>query len=223
MQYDIKYFFQYNYNLSNYVAIIANGQFPQQGYLLELIRNAKVIICCDGAVANLLQYRLEPNFVVGDCDSISSTLRKQYSHCLIERTDQNTTDLTKAIDFGVNSLHMTNAIILGATGKREDHTLGNIASLPHYAMLLSNTAIISDYGMFTYHSGFATIGTVIGQQVSLFMAIKPSIVSTSGLKWELNNFELNSWRNGTLNQATATQVEIKCSQGLIAYRAFEAK
>jgi len=106
--------------------IIANGAFPRHPVPLSFLCEASRIICCDGATKALLDYGLKPNFIVGDLDSLSLELKCRYSHCLQHDIDQDTNDLTKTVKFCTEN-QWNEITILGATGKREDHSLGNIS------------------------------------------------------------------------------------------------
>jgi len=63
-------------------------------------------------------------------------------------------------------------VIVGATGKREDHTLGNISLLADY-MKTAKVVMVTDYGIFTPMQGITEFTSHKGQQVSLFRSIAP--------------------------------------------------
>lgn len=203
--------------------IIASGAAPKNAYLYKLLAQARHIICCDGALNTLEQNNIEPNYIVGDCDSISQAQKQKHADKIKYSPDQNSNDLTKAIDFAVNELHLDNIIILGATGLREDHSLANIALLVKYAQYLKNIILLSDYGFFKVYTEKVVVPTVCNQQISLFAISNNCIVTTHGLKWDLNNLVLDSWHSGTLNQATSTSFVLQASQPVIVYHAFELK
>ena len=112
----------------NSVVILANGDFPKHPTPLRILKEATTIICCDGAVNNLVDHGLKPTHIIGDMDSISLELKNKYEDMLIHIADQNENDLRKALNWlGENGAKK--AIILGATGKRDDHSLANIFTL----------------------------------------------------------------------------------------------
>ena len=66
--------------------IICKGDFPKKEYPRELLRRADVIICCDGALEAFLRNRdkifkerRDPDVIIGDMDSLSKRLMKEYS------------------------------------------------------------------------------------------------------------------------------------------------
>ncbi|MFN7095224.1 MAG: thiamine diphosphokinase, partial [Burkholderiales bacterium] len=144
------------YSVKAQAIIIANGQFPNNSYLQQLIKDAPVKICCDGAIHQLLALHILPDYIIGDCDSISPCIKSQLKAKVIQISEQDSNDLTKAVNFA-HSLGLTKVIIVGATGLREDHTLANIALLANYTTIIEKIAIVSDFGIFTAHSGQAKL------------------------------------------------------------------
>lgn len=59
--------------------IVANGRFPSAELPLRLLKEAKTIIACDGAVKTLYEKGIHPDAIVGDLDSIPPDLRKRYA------------------------------------------------------------------------------------------------------------------------------------------------
>jgi thiamine pyrophosphokinase len=123
--------------------IIENGEFPRKEYPRELIRRADRIVCCDRGLEAFLRHRgrifspdsvREPDIVIGDMDSLRPSLQQQYSKILIHNTGQEDNDQTKAFRYILEHEPEVDAIhILAATGKREDHTIGNLSLLMEYA------------------------------------------------------------------------------------------
>ena len=101
------------------VVILANGDFPTHAVPLSLLENAKHIVACDGAIANLVEHHVhcQDVVVVGDGDSVPDALRDR----LIQIDEQEDNDLTKATRYCLEQ-GWHKIAYLGATGKREDHT-----------------------------------------------------------------------------------------------------
>ena len=75
--------------------------------------------------------------------------------------------------------------ILGATGKREDHTLGNIGYLVSFAEEYPDVEIemLTDYGRFVALKGSRTFHSFPGQQVSVFSMDPECPIYSEGLRW----------------------------------------
>lgn len=226
--------------------ILADGAFPTSEKRLELLKQTPNLICCDGAVEKLVAFGLQPLAIVGDMDSISGELMERFADRLYPNPDQETNDLTKAVDYCLKA-GFDELAILGSTGLREDHTLGNIALLADYAARLKSVCLLTDYGRLdavlagVKHTDFKPIGldagapelsgtrdgrfTVArfesfeGQQVSLFSLDPTARIHSLGLKYPLENRYLTSWWQGTLNEATGEQFSLSFDKGaLIVYR-----
>lgn len=178
--------------------VVANGRFPQTALPLHLLHQASVVIACDGAVEALDKAGITPTAIVGDLDSIQSRFREQYAGRIHIVEDQEINDLTKSVRFAHRS-GQQEILILGATGLREDHTLGNISLLMDYAPLFQRIEMLSDYGIFTPILQTTTLESKPGTQVSLFSLAPSGTISTTGLRWPIRNRRLTAWWQGTLN------------------------
>jgi thiamine pyrophosphokinase len=199
--------------------ILANGGFPQHEIPLGCLRSAKRIICCDGAAQSLLEFGLEPFAIVGDCDSLTPGITVKYSGRIFRSSEQDTNDLTKSVKWcsenGFNDL-----VILGATGKREDHTIGNISLLADYAASV-NVKMLTDTGIFVPVTESIRFGCFKGQQVSIFSIDPETKITSVGLKYPLVNRKLKNWWEATLNEATGDSFELEFNGGpLIVFLKF---
>ncbi len=186
--------------------ILANGAFPQSEKLLSMLDNAEQIVCCDGAVNNLVASGREPFVIIGDLDSVNPEIRLKYKKRLVRVLDQDTNDLTKAVNWCVEN-GIKEVTILGATGKREDHTIGNISLLAQYSKVIS-VKLFTDYGVFVSVSKTTAFDTFKGQQVSIFSLDTDLKISSTGLKYPLNEHKLTSWWMGTLNESEGETITI---------------
>ncbi|GHT01865.1 thiamine pyrophosphokinase [Bacteroidia bacterium] len=182
--------------------VLANGAFPEHPVPLALLHDADRVICCDGATEHLLKFGRIPDFIVGDLDSISDDLKARFATILVPVSEQETNDLTKAVHFCL-AHGWSEITILGATGKREDHTLGNLSLLADYAQK-SSVQLLTDYGVFAPQlQRKATYESHVGQQISLFSLNPSTFFTTTNLAYPLENRALTSWWQGTLNEAEA--------------------
>ena len=79
------------------IVILANGEFPNHDIPLHELDHAESIICCDGSVESLINYGKRPQAIVGDFDSISKNLKKDFADILVDTADQSENDLRKTL------------------------------------------------------------------------------------------------------------------------------
>jgi len=110
--------------------ILCDGVYPAGAAALEALASGGVV-CCDGAADKYVAHGGIPAAIVGDCDSVSRELQARYKEILHTDKEQQTNDQTKAVRLclGRGAKRIT---IVGATGGREDHVLGNISLLAEY-------------------------------------------------------------------------------------------
>lgn len=195
------------------VVIVADGLFPTHELPLKYLAEASLIVACDGASDTLLKHGIMPDAVVGDLDSVSDATREIVKKRLHEDKEQETNDLTKAVNFA-SSRGFKSIVVLGATGKREDHTIGNLALMLTYGETL-NIVTITDYGIYMPLQKSTILDTKPGQQISIFCNNPQAFVSSKGLKYSLDELQLKNWWMGTLNEAVETEVEIAFSEGQV--------
>lgn len=196
--------------------ILANGEFPKHELALHFLQNSPFTVCCDGAANEFIDRGYIPNAIVGDGDSISEQNRKRFTDIIFTDTDQETNDQTKAIEYCL-SQGKKDIIILGATGKREDHTLGNISLLMDY-MYIANVKMVTDYGVFMSIKDSGRFECYTGQQISIIN------FGAKGLKGENLVYPLSdftNWWQGTLNESTAEEFIIHARGKYLLFRAFE--
>lgn len=195
------------------IVILADGNFPSHEIPLTVLRNASHIICCDGGAKSLLKSGLEPFAIVGDCDSLNPEIFRKYSDRIFKDTEQETNDLTKAVRW-CSERGYDDIVILGATGKREDHTVGNISLLTEYAQFI-NIKMITDTGIFYPVLKNSRFESSPGQQVSIFSINSETEITSSGLLYPLIKRKLKNWWEASLNEATGDHFELEFEGGAV--------
>ena len=202
------------------VVILANGDFPKHPTPLLILKEATSIICCDGAVNNIEEYGLIPTHIIGDMDSISKELKIKYEGRLIHIEEQNENDLRKALKWAENN-GAKKASILGATGKRDDHSLANIFTLLEFPSQLKMT-IFTDHGKFSVVKGDQKFASITGEQVSIFSADQTIEITSTYLKYNLNSKQLTTLYFGSLNESINDVFTISISHGkILVYQVFK--
>ncbi len=209
--------------------VLANGAFPKNPLALALIdlwvqaEEGFELICCDGAVNKLQSYTPKyPDILIGDLDSVTPELKEQLKDKTLHVADQNTNDLTKAINYLSQELGRKSVLLLGAAGEREDHFLANISLLPSYANLLDELIMLTDEGVFYLIQEKSSFDVEIGQQISVFnFSLSP--ITLKGVHWELEESSLPELWCGTLNRADEELIWTTSTNPFLLYLANECK
>ena len=184
--------------------ILAAGDFPRKGGAAwKLLAGATRVVACDSAGdAYRRRFRKWPTVVIGDLDSFSRPNLFPFPSSLIPVPDQNTNDLEKALAYCAQQ-GWRDPVIVGATGKREDHSLGNVFRALDY-----NCTIVTDLGRFIPVRDKATLTAAKGAAVSVFAPDPKTRMTSKGLKWPLAPVKFRNLYCATLNRATASRVTL---------------
>ena len=187
--------------------ILANGEFPSSDRTFNFLKQADRIICCDGAAERLLSEGIVPDLIVGDMDSLPSELQQRFSGIVRKISEQETNDLTKAFKAALEPMPHT-IHILGATGKREDHTLGNVSLLADYAEMLSGSScevdMITESGTFrAFFAKDARFSCTPGVEISIFAVDNSLRMNCEGLLYDTGRVTFDTLWKATLNSSTA--------------------
>jgi thiamine pyrophosphokinase len=203
----------------SYTVIVADGNFPQHDIPLAYLQNAERIICCDGSAENLILAGMHPDAIVGDMDSLNVELSDRFADRIFVNENQDTNDLTKAIAWCCE-MGYKDIVIVGATGKREDHTIGNISLLVEY-IKNANVIMVTDTGILRPFLTSSEISSFPGQQVSIFSIDPETEVTSSGLRYPLNKKKIKNWWFATLNEALGDSFSLEFNSGrVIVYQKF---
>lgn len=196
--------------------ILANGEYPSHELPLKLLKEAEFVVCCDGAANEYISRGHTPDIIIGDGDSLSPENKIRFSEIVHHIADQETNDQTKAVRF-LQEKGFRRIAILGAAGKREDHTLGNISLLIDYMRSGMEVRTFTDYGVFMPIEGTQTFASHPGQQVSI-INFGAKGLKGEGLVYPLSDF--TNWWQGTLNEATADHFSIHCEGEYLLFIAY---
>lgn len=210
------------------IVIICDGNFPKTEYPRYLIRTADFVVCCDGALKKFLRNSMAifgenrlPDLVIGDMDTLSPALQKRYSDIIIKESEQEHNDQTKAVRWVLNNIDDIGAMhILGATGGRPDHTVGNMSLLMEYTRMFELGDIIiesvSDYGTIFPVNDTVEIDCGEGREISIFSPDNNLRIRSEGLMYRTDDVIFDNWWKATLNKAVRDKVRLEFSHRSIA-------
>ena len=209
---------------------MCDGVFPKTEYPRYLIRMADFLICCDGALVKFMrnskaifgEERL-PDLVIGDMDTLSQQMQRKYKDIIIKEEEQDHNDQTKAVRWAVNNIDdLEHIYILGATGGRPEHTIGNAGLLMEYTRMfdLEGRGIamesVSDYGTMFAVNDTISLDCGEGRQISIFSPDNTLKIRSEGLAWQTEDVVFDNWWKATLNRAVQDTVTLTFSHRSLA-------
>lgn len=188
--------------------IVANGKPPLKSHLKKLKQLGwKYLIAADGGYNHLLKLQIEPTVVIGDFDSIKIGGEKSRNAKFIRLKRQNDTDVEKAVKYAI-SKKISRVILLASTGKRLDHTIGNL-SIPLKFKDEIEISILTNYSFMQIVKGEEEFVSKKGETVS-FIAFDRNVSFTSfGLKYKMEKLKLAiGYRESISNESSADKFKI---------------
>ncbi len=198
--------------------ILVNGQTSTKRWFLKYYTMFDIFVCADGGANTASHWNIKPHYIIGDFDSITKETREHFKDVpQLRYADQNSTDLEKCLKFVIKK-GFENITVVGATGGRVDHQIGNISALVKF----SNKALI------TFVDSFGELMYIGKRMIALLpketiLSLLPVTVcegiTTTGLRWNLRNEKLaNGFRDGISNVVVGRKVTIEVKSGhLLAY------
>lgn len=205
--------------------LIITGGIIEDEFACEIIKNGgfEVIIAADSGMDFLYRNHLTPDIIVGDFDSVDSNAldyfkeRTRVEFCQLNQ-EKDDTDTEFAIRDAI-SRGMTEITILGGTGSRLDHVLGNINLL---GIGIENDVSIE---LVDRHNRIRMVNrstrmekkTQYGSYVSLIpYTEKVTNVTLTGFKYNLSEFTMGGFNSlGISNEIVDDIAEISFENGIL--------
>ena len=197
--------------------ILANGQTPSKKIFNILAKTGyNTLICADGGANAAAKLGLIPDHIIGDLDSINPVVYDYfYDKCeIIQIKRQNDTDVEKCLKFAIKN-KFDDAILLGSTGDRLDHSFCNIGIVIKYFDRI-NVKIIHKKSLLSAYTGIVTLKTVRNETVSIYGIDSKTRITSTGLKYRLKNISLPfGKKESTSNIALQNEINLKIKNGVV--------
>jgi thiamine pyrophosphokinase len=195
--------------------ILAGGD----GAPTTALPDADIVIAADGGLALASPLGLTTDLVVGDMDSVDLDLLSAAEREGVEvrrhPTDKDATDLELALDAAM-AAGATAVTVVGGGGGRLDHLLANAALIAseRYRKLAVDWRVGAD--VVTVVRAGHTISGRPGDLVTLLAVGGPAVVTTTGLRWQLDRATLEAGTTrGVSNQLTASPATVAVEEGVL--------
>ena len=218
--------------INDKITILCNGVFPTDSRALEEMNKGNFLLCCDGGANLAKKNGYTPDLIIGDMDSLSNP--NEFGDRVLKIENQNYNDLSKAIFWAQNN-RCKEATILGAVGKRDDHTISNVFLLLDMKIII-RIRMITDFGEFiVLDSRDIKVGNSIysrmfssyrGQQISIFCTDDSISLTSKGLKYEINDTKSKNLYQLSLNESISESFSIGVDSNnskVIVYKAFKTE
>ena len=193
--------------------LIANGKVSKTDYIKKIIDSNNFFISIDAKLENLKELGVKPNLILGDLDStVINDLDSRIE--VVELFNQNKTDLEKSLDYCIEN-NIKKVLILGSSGLREDHSMANILIASTYSNILHIELITSFYRII-----FVRENTKINAPnapVSIISLSSNNKITTSGLKYDLNNEKLKSFSHGISNEVNGDSFTVEAESVIVVF------
>lgn len=175
------------------IAVLANGAWDLN-WGQQVLKDVDFLICADGGANNAILSGCMPDLLIGDLDSIlpENLNRCENAGCGIQRypSEKDETDLELALtraEEQARFVGQTDIWLYGATGKRIDHFLGNVALMLAYAKKGYRIRLVDPEHEIWILLGRELIRGTLGQEISLITLSEKAIVTTEGLYYPLRH------------------------------------
>jgi len=174
------------------ILILLAGSPPSKTLLKTEMSAADLVVAVDGGFNIFPKYRLLPDLLLGDMDSIKIDMAESVE--IHNLWDQDQTDLQKTLHYLQDAYPVKSLILLGAGGRRTDHLLHNlhICALvdPSVNVIFKNEiddeSAIEMIQRVTPQNGF-NLQVKKGNTLSILPIEDFKGLNSHGLKWEIVN------------------------------------
>ncbi|MFY9241818.1 MAG: thiamine diphosphokinase [Polaribacter sp.] len=188
------------------VFLLLNGETPIK---IPNVSEYDIICATDGAYQYLEKNNIIPNFIAGDFDSLKN-IPKEIE--VFDTPNQDFTDFDKILQILFDK-GFTKIDIYGASGKEQDHFLGNLHTAIQWKEKLTLT-FFDNYNRYFLADNSTELANCKNKIVSLIPFPKATNIVTEGLEYPLINEDLTfGERIGTRNRGVQDAIKITFKTG----------
>lgn len=202
------------------VIIISGGNPPTQKLLMKEITEDTFLIGADSGANCLYDYNIHPDLLVGDFDSIDKKVLNYFkkNNCIIDiyPTEKDYTDTEIAVKKAL-CMKPNEIVLLGCTGSRIDHLLGNIGMLKICLENGVNASVKDENNNIRLIDTSTSLKGTVGEIFSV-QSYGDEIVGLTieGAKYPLSDYNLKIGQSITIsNEFVTPRVELKFKTGTL--------
>ncbi|MEG0805847.1 MAG: thiamine diphosphokinase [Lachnospiraceae bacterium] len=205
--------------------LIVTGGAIQDAFALDYLRQEEfsLKIAVDHGADFFYRNKICPDYVVGDFDSASERAITAFSQMdgvtvLSYPSEKNETDTEIGIGIAIEK-KSTEVVILGATGTRMDHVLGNIHLLGRFMKEKIKACLVDEFNRIQVVDQPVILNrsSQFGDYVSI-LAFSPEVkeITLTGFKYPLSKYNLSCFLPiGISNEIMEETAEIYFTEGIL--------
>lgn len=172
------------------------------------------VICADGGLKAAQKSGIIPDLIVGDFDSFGSV--PSGANVIVHPAEKDETDTHLAINCGLER-GFKRFIMYGMLGGRLDHTFANLLLLSYLCENgASGTLIGCGHKVTAVKNSRIDFDEAESGMISVFSLTPESVVTISGLKYEVDNFTLkSSYPMGVSNEFLGKKSSVTAHDGTL--------
>jgi thiamine pyrophosphokinase len=179
--------------------VLLGGELAVPAAVKALARRHRPLLCADGGARHAKRLSLEPDFIVGDMDSLPKPLPRWPKAVYWCDFDEQRSDFDKVLDFALD-ISLSRVYVAGVMGGGLDHALVNLAVIASRGadleIILVDRGTASLLGPGNYRLAYAK-----NQRFSLLALPPGARVSLSGARYPLKKQSLLPGSRGLGNEA----------------------
>ena len=196
------------------VLIVANGEWPSSFNLQHQATAYDVLVALDGGANRFLEFDLIPDVIVGDLDSITTSVLNQCESSgvqIIRIPSQEKSDISKGLQWVQQELPNARIDIIGVEIGRYDHHLAAYSAL--FECQSSATILLDGWTATRVESNPTTFQVKPGAIISLIAFGSVQDVTLEGCQYPLQNASLTTGTQGVSNKAIESKIVVSAQSG----------
>lgn len=199
----------------NRCIIIGGAEIKNYDLIREYFKPGDYFVYCDCGLKHEKFLRVKPDLIIGDFDSYAQPL--DLHNVIVLPKVKDDTDTIFAVKEGIKR-GFDDFVLIGATGGRQDHNLGNIYALLMLKMQGKSAIIIDDYSEIKIIAQGETERVKFGCKFFSVINIAGIArgITITGAKYNLDNAEISpEYQYGISNEVLENEAIIELGEGYL--------
>ena len=197
----------------NRCVIVGGAEIHSYELMRGYLRHDDFMIYCDCGLKHQEGLGVAPSLIIGDFDSHEKP--EDLHNVIVLPVEKDDTDTIFAVKEGIRRGY-DEFLLLGATGGRQDHTLGNIYALLYLAGRGKTARIVDDYSEMSIITSGKIVSIPAGWRFFSLLNISGTAqgITIRGAKYELDEAEIfPEFQYGISNEVSDSEAIVSVREG----------